>query len=99
VQNEAGNFIVHFIFVSSLHRLNKGLNSEQPELDWFSGFHENKWAENISPKLMEFIDVCCLDYKTSVGGIPNSKEVCICEIRHNYHLFFANHCGKIQEYT
>lgn len=36
VQNEAGNFIVHFIFVSSLHRLNKGLNSEQPELDWFS---------------------------------------------------------------
>ena len=27
--------------------------------------------------------------KISVGGIPNSKEVCICKVDINHHLFFA----------
>ena len=46
----------------------------------------------------------------SVGGIPNSKEVCIHTVDINYHLFFARavlifsatrskHCGKVQKYT
>ena len=48
--------------------------------------------------------------KISVGGIPNSKEVCVYKMDINYHLFFAlavwifnatwsKHCGKVRKYT
>ena len=36
----------------------------------------DKHAAEITPKI-------------SVGGIPNSKEVCICKVDIDYHLFFA----------
>ena len=39
--------------------------------------------ESISPEMVD------LKVEISVGGIPNSKEVCICKVDINYHLFFA----------
>ena len=38
--------------------------------------------------------------KRSVGGIPNSKEVCICKVYTLITTFsLPKHCGKVQKYT
>ena len=39
-------------------------------------------------------------WKISVGGIPNSKEVCMCKVNKLITtLFLLKHCGKVQQYV
>ena len=53
----------------------------------------------FTPKFNIAFVCSCADQEISVGGIPNSKEVCICKV-HNLIATFSllEHCGKVQKY-